>query len=662
MAFLRTKSILQAKKILKEQVMPSANPKRARVETVSIDSACGRVLAENVCAKNPLPPFDRARMDGFAVISADTFGAWEDRPVELRIMGDLRAGRVSRKTVGRGQALRIATGAPMPRGANSVVMVEHCRTDGLRLFVMRPTSPGQNVQQAGHDVMPGETVLRAKTVLNFKHTGLLAGLGMTRVRVVRKPLVGIISTGDELVKPNARARLSGGKIFDANTQAIMDGVRACGGIPKYYGIVPDKKSITRTTLKAALSKCDIVITSGGTSAGRGDLVAGIINELGSPGVLVHGINIRPGKPTIIGLVGKTPIIGLPGFPTSALVIFEVFAAPIIRELAGASPTVNGSGAQIIRAKLRSTLTSERGRCEFVPVHIIGKYTCLSAFPVGKGSGAITALTRADGFIEVPENVERIAAESRVRVRLFSTITKERADYVFIGSHCIGMELLVDLLRKKHDITIRLIPAGSTAGLLAIKRGDADVAGCHIPPKMRSKTYNVEMIRELGLTSKVVLLHAYRREQGILIRKGNPKRIKKVADLARVRIINRNPGSGTRILFDRELKRAGIVGENIAGYDLEAKTHTAVATAVSRGIADAGIGIRTAAQLCDLDFVPIGWEDYDLAVSKTKSNKRLLDSLKSILQSSEFKKRLEDNYPGLSSDKMSGSVKRISVKQ
>jgi len=627
------------------------------VEEAGIDIAFGRVLAENIVSRFPLPPFDRARMDGFAVRAADTFGAWETKPIRFRIVGSLRAGMTSKKTVSRGEAMRIATGAPVPRGASAVVMLEYCDKEYKKGHVMitRPVSAGENIQQAGSDVMPGEKILRAGTVLGMRETGLLSGLGIFRVKVLKSPIVGVLSTGEELVKPSKNARLSGGKIFDTNARAIMDGVRACGGIPRDYGIVPDNAGIIKKRLRKAISECDIVITSGGTSAGEGDLVAMVVDELGKPGVLVHGVNVKPGKPTILGLVGGKPVIGLPGFPTSALVIFEIFAAPLIRKMSGLDRVLENES--VVCATLRSKLLSERGKHEFVPVQLIatmeGK-SGFSAFPVGRDSGAITSLTRADGFIEVPESVEMIDAGSEVKVRRFSGKIQERPDYVFIGSHCIGMELIAELLEEKHGIRMRLIPAGSTGGLLALKRGEADFAGCHILSAKNPNEYNTEAIREMGLGHEVVLIHAYRREQGIMVKKGNPKGIKGIKDLKRVRIINRNAGSGTRIFFDNELHLAGISGKDIEGYDVEAKTHSAVATAVARGDADAGIGIRTSAEIAGDGFMHLDWEDYDMAVRKTNSG--LIRALKEVLKSKEFRDRLEKECPGISTDNLSGEVK------
>jgi len=635
-------------------------PKPVGTELMSLAQAYGRVLAEDVQAQIDVPPFDRATMDGFAVHAEDTFGAEEENPAILEIVDKVGAGERPEIDVERGQAVEVSTGAPIPKGANAVVMVEHTWQEGKTLKVFRPVAPGENIMASGSDIMAGELILRKGTVLTPREIGVLASMGVTEVKVFRRPKVAIISTGNEIIQPGKP--LENGKIYDINAYSINASVVENGGEPMFLGIAKDDAEAISLKLKEGLQKADMVIASGGTSAGVGDLLYQIINGLGKPGILVHGVSIRPGKPLIIAVVDEKPLFGLPGFPTSALMTFHVFVMPVLREMAGLKPQAE---SVIINAKTAEKIHLQEGRREYLPVNVIrgdaGEYT---VYPILSGSGAITTLAEADGFIEIPENRTFLEENEPVSVKLFSAELKP-ADIMIIGSHCIGIDILLELLRKERpDITSKVINVGSSGGLAAIRRGEAAIAGVHLLDEKSGK-YNTPFLKRYGVDEKAVLVKGYNRQQGLIVAKGNPKGIMELQDILRsdVSFINRNPGSGTRILLDMSLKRIarkmGVnfkeIASKIRGYHFEAKSHTSAALAVLQGKADVGLGIKAAANRYGLDFIPIANEEYDFAVQKKRLQRQPIQAFLATLKSKTFKEELKKRAPGLVPTKETGKI-------
>ncbi len=613
-------------------------PKK-QVEEVEIRCAVGRIVAEDVYAKSDVPPFDRATMDGYAVRAEDTFQAEEDNPVRLKIVGVVEAGERSELEVKEGEAAEIATGAMMPKGANAVVMVEYTKRSGDYVEVFRPVSPGENVMFAGSDVMVGELIVREGTKLTHREIGVMAACGISRVKVYRKPIVAVISTGNELVSPGEE--LGEAKIYDVNSYTISSAIVENGGEAVFLGIARDREEEMRSLIEEGLKRADIVITSGSTSAGAGDVMYRILDGF-SPGVIVHGIAIKPGKPAIIAVCNEKPIFGLPGYPTSAMTVFELLVAPLIKELAG----IREVGGERIRARLAVKAFSAEGRRELLPVNVVAGSEGYSAYPVsGSYSGAVTAFAFTDGFIEIPENIVMLNEGSEVDVRLYSKLRP--ADLMIIGSHCIGVETLLSIMRGRRPFTAKVINVGSTSGILAVKRGEADLAGTHLLDE--SGVYNEPVIRKYGVRD-AVLVKGYLREQGLIVARENPKGVGGFEDLLRedVSFINRNRGSGTRILTDMYLKdlaeREGVSFEElvgkIKGYTIEAKTHTSVAVAVASGKADVGVGIKTVASQYGLDFIPLRSEEYDFLVRKDRMNKGIVREFLNTLTSDEFAEKLE----------------------
>jgi len=638
-------------------------PKPLGFEEIPLFDAFGRVLAEDVYSEVDVPPFDRAAMDGYAVKAADTFGAREDKPVKLKIIGKVKVGFKPEVHVNRGEAAEIGTGAPMPSGANAVVMVEYTEEDDGYVKIFKPVVPGENVQPAGSDIMVGELVLREGQLLTSREIGVLAAIGKVSVKVYRKPKVAVISTGDEIVK--AGEKLPYGKIYDINGHSIFSAVKECGGEPIFIGIAKDDVREIIDMIREGFEKADIVITSGSTSAGVKDVLYQIVDQLGEPGVIVHGIKIKPGKPTVIAVVDNKPLFGLPGYPTSALTIFRLIVAPVIRKMAGLPPVVQ---EDTVSAILKTRIYAPPGRKYLVSVSLAkDKDGNLVAVPTPGGSGTITNLANADGYFEIPEDVEFVDEGERVQVKLFSKDIK-LPDLVFIGSHCLGIDLIYKLMRKHWpNINMRILNMGSTGGFMAIKRGEADIAGVHLLDE-KTGTYNIPFIEKFGLKDKAVLIRGYTREQGFIVAKGNPKGFQGFSDLLRedIRFINRNKGSGTRTLIDIKLRKLarklGLGFEEltskIKGYDVEAKTHSAIASAVFHGRADVGLGIRTVAEMFDLDFIPVADESYDFLISVDSIGKESVQNFLSILKSEEFKEEVEKRLKGI---KVADNVGKILYK-
>ncbi len=636
-------------------------PKPLGVEEVPLTEAYNRVLGEDVISGVDVPGFDRAAMDGFAVRAEDTFGADEENPVRLVVIGQVEAGEAPRLEVCEGEAVEVATGAPIPRGADAVVMVEYTQpVDGEQIEVFKSVTPGENVLSAGFDIRVGELILRRGERITPREIGVLAAVGLSSVKVFRKPRVAIISTGKELTRPGEP--LEFGKIYDINSSSLAGAVVESGGEPVQMGISSDDPEEIAGKIKRALSEADLVLTSGSTSAGAGDVMYRILNKLGEPGVIVHGLAVKPGKPTIIAIIDGKPVFGLPGYPTSALTIFNLLVKPVILQMAGSAEL--GVKAKV-RARMAFKVFPAKGRREFLPVHIIRREDgSFLAYPVLTGSGAITTLAMADGFIEIPEGVELLSEGEEVSVNLFSSEVRP-ADLVIMGSHCIGVDILLRCLRERRpSFKVKVVNVGSIGGINAVRRGEADIAGIHLLDE-ETGGYNIPFLERYNLSGRAVLVRGYKRQQGFMVKKGNPKGIRSFRDLLRddVTFINRNVGSGTRVLIDMNLtkvsKELGIsveeVRSRIRGYNMEARSHSAVASMVLHDRADVGIGIKTAAELHGLDFIPITDEEYDFLIPKERLNKGSVKDFLEILRSDGFRRELSRRAPGLTATEETGRI-------
>jgi molybdenum cofactor synthesis domain-containing protein len=408
--FLRVMMLKEARSKLEGHWQP-----RPRVVDLALNEAAGRVLAEAIRSKIDIPPFDRATYDGYALRAADTFGAEEGKPVGLSRVGEIRAGDNPKIKLADHECVEIATGAPIPEGADAVVMVEYSNASGDMVEIHRSAAPGENVTKRGSEIKCGAEVLGLGRALTSSAIGVLAAVGVQRVKVHASPRVAVISSGAELAKPGSN--LEPGQVYDINGLTIPDAVRQSGGEPTYLGIAGDEVSGIKDLVEEGLSGYDIVVISGGSSAGAGDLVPEAIDGLGEPGVLVHGIAMKPGKPTLVAVVRNKPVFGLPGYPVSALMVFDQLVAPYLRQLAGLQPRER----ETVRAKLTAKILSARGRNEFVPVRLRREGGGFSAAPIRKGSGAITSLAEADGYISVPVEDEIVDEGATIEVALFGGV-------------------------------------------------------------------------------------------------------------------------------------------------------------------------------------------------------------------------------------------------
>jgi putative molybdopterin biosynthesis protein len=603
-------------------------------ETVPLSQALGRVLARAVIADFDVPGFDRSSVDGFAVRADDTTGASQRQPKRLVLNAEiLTPGTVPAIAVQPGTATLIATGGMIPRGADAVVMVEHTEAQddsgATVIEVHRPVASGQFIAFAGSDIARGETVLRAGQPLTSREIGMLAAVGTATVEVWRRPQVAIISTGDEIVALGKPIRP--GAVYDSNAAIIAAAVEEAGGAPKPLGIGPDDEVVISRLVHEGLATADIVIMSGGTSKGAGDVCYRTIALFNDPGIVVHGVALKPGKPLCLAVTGGKPIVILPGFPTSAIFTFHEFVAPVIRAFAGRP----AGRADRVPAVLPVRVSSERGRTEFLLVSLVrgAEGAGLIAYPAGKGSGAVTAFSQADGFIAIEQHGEGLPAGTPVEVQLIGE--SHLADLVVIGSHCVGLDVLIGRLQAE-GMSVKALNVGSTGGLAAAKRGECDIAPIHLLDP-QSGDYNWPF-----LTPELELIAGYRRLQGIVFRKGDTRfeglSLDEALAVALVTpdclIVNRNAGSGTRILTDRLLN-----GAQPPGYWSQPKSHNAVAVAVAQNRADWGIAIEPVARQYGLGFIPVQDEHYDFALPKVRRDSPPVQRFREALADTSIREAL-----------------------
>jgi putative molybdopterin biosynthesis protein len=523
----------------------------------------------------------------------------------------------------------------VPRGADAVVMVEHTEArdgdGGTRIELTRPAAAGQFIAFAGSDLARGETVLRAGQVLTSREVGMLAAVGRATVEVHRRPRVAIISTGDEIVAPGEPIRP--GAVYDSNAAILAAAVEEAGGVARPLGIGADDEAVLSRLVDEGLAASDIVLMSGGTSKGAGDLCYRAVAVFKDPGIVVHGVALKPGKPVCLAVTGGKPVVILPGFPTSAIFTFHEFVAPVIRAFAGLPP----DEVERVEATLPLRIASERGRTEFLMVSLARRDDGgLAAFPIAKGSGSVTSFSQADGFIAVGQQVETLAAGTPVEVQLIGR-SHRLADLAIIGSHCIGLDIVVGRLMGE-GVAVKVLNVGSTGGLAAAKRGECDLAPVHLLDPATGK-YNRPF-----LTPELELVRGYRRLQGIVFRKGDrrfdgrsaPEALAAAVADPDCIMVNRNAGSGTRILTDRVLG-----GARPGGYWSQPKSHNAVAVAVAQKRADWGVAIESVARQYDLGFIPLQDEHYDFVVPKARLDRAPVRRFRELLEDASVREALRD---------------------
>jgi putative molybdopterin biosynthesis protein len=480
--------------------------------------------------------------------------------------------------------------------------------------IRRPQVPGGAVAYAGTDMGRGETVLFAGARLTSRETGVLAAIGCAQVEVVRRPRVAILSTGDEIIPPGEQMRP--GLVYDSNGRILADAVRELGGEPVFLGVFRDDLDALRAGVHRALEDSDLVLLSGGTSKGEGDLNYVIAREL-DPGIVVHGVALKPGKPICLAAHQGRAVVILPGFPTSAVFTFHEFVGPVLRRLAG----LGEQRRESVQARLALPVSSERGRLEYLLVGLVrDAQGGLAAYPMGKGSGSVTSFSRADGFVRIPRNTELVDAEQSVEVTLLGQAL-EPADLVIIGSHCTGLDAIARSLGQQ-GFTVKVLAVGSQGGLAAARRGECDAAPIHLLDP-ETGTYN-----EPFLSPGLELLPGYPRMQGVVTRPDESRTIEQLLDDETLRIVNRNRGSGTRVLIDE------LLGDRRPdGYAYEPRSHHAVAAAVAQGRADWGVTIETVAKQAGLAFRPLQSESYDFVIPESRAQRPAVQALRRLLERS-----------------------------
>jgi putative molybdopterin biosynthesis protein len=616
------KSLEEARRIVRERLAPL---RTLPSESVAVPEAVGRVLASPVFAAISAPSYHAAAMDGVAVKAETTYGASEGRPK------DLVPGR---------DAFFVNTGNVLPEGTDAVIMIENVQVKGeQRVVIEAPVFPWQNVRKIGEDIVATELLFpRHHRITPYCVGALLTG-GVLRVPVLNKPRVCIIPTGSELVdwRTTDLATVRPGQVLETNSFVLGNLVEECGGTYTRREMVADEVPKITSALKTALDDgCDCVLILGGSSAGAEDYARAVVDDLGE--VLAHGVTIMPGKPAVIGMVRATPVFGIPGYPVSAIIVFEQLVRPLLAALLKQPEPSRETATVTPTRKMASRLGLE----EFVRVKLGDVNGRIVATPLPRGAGSITSITEADGIIRIPADTEGVSESTPVRAELLKPMSELRRTIVIVGSHDNSLDVLADQLKAAQErIALSSSHVGSMGGLMAIKRGACHLAGAHLLDTTDG-TYNVAYIRKYLPGRPIKLVNLVYRDNGLIVRRGNPKAIRGMEDLTRpdVTFINRQGGSGTRILLDYRLGQLGIDPASIRGYHAEEFTHMSVAVAVLSGSADAGLGIYAAAKALDLDFIPVVTEKYDLVIPAEHFASESIQTLIEVITSAEFKKRVE----------------------
>ncbi len=595
-------------------------------ESIPSRRAAGRVTSQPVIAKISAPSFHSAAMDGYAVVAGDTFSARDERPLTMQVGT---------------QAIAVNTGMPLPKGKNAVVMVEHVAwsEDGKEIILRAPVFPWQNVRKVGEDIVATEQVFPRNHLLAPFDLGALIASGNREIMVWQRPLVDILPTGTELVDIERidLEHMPPGTTPESNSAVLAAMVESAGAVPRVHDIIPDDFSAIKDKIhQAAQGDAHVILVNAGSSAGSADYTVQVLEELGQ--VLVHGLTIMPGKPTILGVVSGKPVIGVPGYPVSAIIAMEQVVLPLLARLQ-ARPE---APAYMVKARLSVNLPSRPGMEEFRRV-IAGRVgSQIVATPVKKGAGSISTITRANAIMRIPLEAEGFEEGRIVEIELLRPWQDLEKTLVCIGSHDLSLDLISDRLKRSiPGFQMVSTHVGSMGGLLAISRGLAHMAGTHLLDP-EDGSYNISYVKRFVKDKHVLLINLVYRQQGFMVAPGNPKEIKGITDLARADVvfINRQAGSGTRVLLDYELQKAGIDPDDISGYDNEEYTHMAIAVSVLSGKADAGLGILSAAKALGLDFIPVCEERYDLLVPQDTLEHPVLKKLLDCLNSKGFKKDVE----------------------
>lgn len=594
-------------------------------EWVPVADSLGRITAEAIFAKLSSPFYHSSAMDGYAVRFAETFGASESDPRRLRL-GE--------------EAVYVDTGDPLPDGFNAVIMIEDINViEGSQgqghIEIIKPAAPWQHVRVIGEDIVSTELIVPENHRMRPVDIGAIISGGHLEVSVRRRPRVVIIPTGSEIVEPGTD--LKKGDIIEYNSRILSALVIEWGGLPVRFKPVPDNIDKIKDAVNEGCDRGDLIVINAGSSAGSEDFTAKVIAELGE--VLLHGINIKPGKPVILGRVKGKPVLGIPGYPVSTYITFNLFAKDLVYKWQG----LEGPDPEFMKARLSRQVASSLGQEEFLRVKLGRVGQNLIATPVSRGAGVLMSLVRADGIVRIPAMSEGFGAGTEVDVEMLRGKKDVENTVVCIGSHDNALDILANVLKKNHTaFSLSSAHVGSMGGLIALKKGEAHMAGTHLLDEETGE-YNISYIKKILGHRKMVLINLVYRQQGLMVPKGNPKNIQGFGDLTRedVVFINRQTGAGTRLLTDKYLKELGIAPKDVRGYEREEYTHMGVASAVLTGIADTGMGILASAEALGLDFIPLAKERYDLAIPADFVEMPALSAILQIIrQSGEFRTSVE----------------------
>jgi len=595
------------------------------VETVAVETALGRVTAYSIYAKQSVPHYNSAAMDGIAVLAQDTFGAQETEPKRLAVLP-------VDKEFAVGCCYIVDTGDVLPIGTSAVVMIEDVQIVNGVAEIIAATAPWQHVRIIGEDIVANELVVPEHHVIIPVDIAALLAAGLESIEVVRRPQVGILPTGDEIVATSQE--LKPGTILDVNSHMLAAAVTEWGGQAERLAIVKDNAQAIKAAVWASLQRNDMVIINAGTSAGREDYTADVLAELGE--VLVHGVAIKPGKPVILGICQGKPVIGLPGYPVSAMLTAELF----VRDILLGRQKLPKWETTTIEATLAKQVASTIGVEEYIRVSVGYVQGKMIAAPISRGAGLISSLTKAHGIVSVEQSSAGLSAGNQVAVKLLRNFQTTNT-ILAVGSHDLALELLgVFLRRRLENVSLSCANVGSMGGIMAIRNNEAHMAGIHLLDE-KTGLYNTLYVAKYLPNTNCQLVHLAMRQQGLMVMPGNEKGIIGLGDLVRADIsfINRQRGSGTRMLLDYELDKCNINPKEIAGYEKEVGTHMAVAASIAAGTADAGLGVQAAAVALGLDFIPVAQEQYDLLLNFNPGDERL-HAILDILQTTEFRREVE----------------------
>lgn len=589
-------------------------------ECIKPEEAMDRITAEPVYSKISSPFYNSSAMDGIALKSEITLGANEKNHIVLEEEKDY---------------IVVDTGDPIPKEYDCVIMVEDLiEIDENKVEIYKSAASFQNIRPLGEDIVENSLIIPSGHKIRPVDIGAMLAGGVNSVEVYKKPLVGIIPTGTELVEPGTPMKI--GDIIDFNSRTFAAQVSEYGGIAKRYSIVKDDYELIKANIKKAIKECDIVIVNAGSSAGREDFTSKVIGELGE--VYIHGVAIKPGKPVILGKIENKPVVGIPGYPVSAYIIMEQFVRRIIEEFCG-----DGNYQyKKIKGVLSRRIMSSLKHLEFVRVKLGKVGEKLIVTPLNRGAGAIMSLVRADGILEVPQNIEGIEAGTEVEVKLLKDEKEINNTIVCIGSHDPILDIVADLIHVQNkEYYLSSAHVGSMGGIMALKNNETHIAPIHMLD-METGEYNKSYIEKYLKDKDMALIKCVKRIQGIMVPKGNPNKVAYISDIwsKKLKFVNRQRGAGTRLLFDYNLKQLKINPREIEGYSREEYTHLGVAAAIANGDADCGLGVYSAAVMMGLEFIPVCNEEYDIAIPKEFLDNPMIQEFVRVIKDHEFKEKLD----------------------